>query len=132
VDARAQRKRVGPAGVLFGPTGEVKGSELGRSEEKKKRDGPRGKEISPGSGLFIFSLFFSILIFLHIFKFRTCNSYSNSNSYPDFLISNMIPFMNINVTIFYISIFPPSPYLIQVINDFIPFTFLNFHFHYSN
>jgi hypothetical protein len=73
----------------------------------RKKDGPRGKEISPGSGLFIFSLFFSILIFLHIFKFRTCNSYSNSNSYSDFLISNMIPFMNINVTIFYISIFPP-------------------------
>ena len=60
--ARAQRKRVGPAGVLFGPTGEVKGSELGRSEEKKKkRDGPRGKEISPGIGLFIFFPFLSVV-----------------------------------------------------------------------
>jgi hypothetical protein len=134
VDARAQRKRVGPAGVLFGPTGEVKGSELGRSEEKKKKERwAAGKGNQPRHRfVHFFSLFFSILIFLHIFKFRTCNSYSNSNSYPDFLISNMIPFMNINVTIFYISIFPPSPYLIQVINDFIPFTFLNFHFHYSN
>jgi hypothetical protein len=130
VDARARGERVGSAGVLFGPTGDVRGVNWAVVEGRKKGGGSRGKEISLDTSLFIVPLFFSILIFLHIFKFRTCNS--NSNSYSDFLISNMIPFMNINVTIFYISIFPPSPYLIQVINDFIPITFLNFHFHYSN
>jgi hypothetical protein len=39
--------------------------------------------------------------------------------------------MNINATIFDISIFPPFPYLILVISDFIPISFLNFYFMFS-
>jgi hypothetical protein len=62
----------------------------------------------------ISSLQYSIQIQISYFKFR-------------FLVSNMIQFMNINATIFDISIFPPSPYLILVISDFIPFSFLNLY-----
>jgi hypothetical protein len=41
-----------------------------------------------------------------------------------FPVSNMIQFMNINATIFDVSIFPPPLYLIPVISVFIPISFL--------
>jgi hypothetical protein len=66
----------------------------------------------------ISSLQYSIQIQISYFKFR-------------FLVSNMIQFMNINATIFDISIFPPSPYLILVISDFIPISFLNLYLMFS-
>jgi hypothetical protein len=39
-------------------------------------------------------------------------------------VSNMIQFMNINATIFDVSIFPPPLYLIPVMSVFIPISFL--------
>jgi hypothetical protein len=72
VDARARGERVGPAGVLFGPTGEVKGSELGRSGEKKKGRWAAGKGNQPRHR------------FVHFFPFLF---YFNFRSY--FQISNM-------------------------------------------
>jgi hypothetical protein len=81
-----------------------------------------------------FSLFFSFFLFLFSSLFQVSNIQFKFK-FPilkfRFPISNMIQFININATIFYISIFPPSSYLILVISYFILISFLNFYFMFS-
>jgi hypothetical protein len=76
-------------------------------------------------------LFFYIFCFPLYFLFRI--SKSNSNPYFEVLISNIKydSIMNINATIFSISIYSPFPYIILVINDSITifsFSLLCFQF----